>query len=148
MFFPQRVPKKGIRSWANTGVQRCLYPLFQNQSPILCCPHFSKFLWTSKVFISPESFLNFFLNLRIPQWLWKSFKFIVLLRDYWQIHLRVKKFNLFMFIRAPKQNSPTGFYHYAQAGWNCTFLLNSVFWRYFFLSRKGERIMELKKYLN
>ena len=26
-------PKKGISSWTNTSVQRCLYPLFQNQSP-------------------------------------------------------------------------------------------------------------------
>ena len=38
------------------------------------------FLWTPtpKGFISPESFLNFFLNLYIPPWLWKSFKFIML----------------------------------------------------------------------
>ena len=36
------------------------------------------FLWTPKGFISPESFLNFFLNLYIPPWLRKSFKFIVL----------------------------------------------------------------------
>ena len=36
------------------------------------------FLWTPKGFISPESFLNFFLNLYIPPWLQKSFKFIVL----------------------------------------------------------------------
>ena len=36
------------------------------------------FLWTPKGFISPESFLNFFLNLYIPRWLRKSFKFILL----------------------------------------------------------------------
>ena len=35
------------------------------------------FLWTPKGFISPESFLNFFLNLYIPSWLQKSFKFSV-----------------------------------------------------------------------
>ena len=35
------------------------------------------FLWTPTGFISPESFLKFFLNLFIPPWLWKSFKFIV-----------------------------------------------------------------------
>ena len=87
--------------------------LFQNQSPIFCCPLFSEnylnpqarinkivnkhavdyhpspsqliskihtliFLCTRKGFISPESFLNFFLNLYIPPWLRKSFKFIVL----------------------------------------------------------------------
>ena len=36
------------------------------------------FLWTPKGFISPEYFFNFFLNLYIPPWLRKSFKFIVL----------------------------------------------------------------------
>ena len=35
------------------------------------------FLWTRKGFISPESFLNFFLNLYIPPWLQKSLKFMV-----------------------------------------------------------------------
>ena len=36
------------------------------------------FLWTSKGFISPESYLNFFLNLHISPWLRKSFKFLIL----------------------------------------------------------------------
>ena len=36
------------------------------------------FLCTPKGFISPESFLIFFLNLYIPPWLRKSFKFIML----------------------------------------------------------------------
>ena len=36
------------------------------------------FLWTPKGFISPESFLKFFLNLYFSPWLQKSFKFIVL----------------------------------------------------------------------
>ena len=36
------------------------------------------FLWTPKGFISPESFFNFFLNLYIPLWLQKSFRFIML----------------------------------------------------------------------
>ena len=31
MFCPTRGPKNGISSWTNTSVQRCLYPLFQNQ---------------------------------------------------------------------------------------------------------------------
>ena len=35
-------------------------------------------LWTPKGFIFPESFLNFFLDLFIPPWLRKSFKFMVL----------------------------------------------------------------------
>ena len=62
-------------------------------------------------FISPQSFLNFLLNVYIPLWLQKSFKFIVL--RLLQIHLSVKKLNLFNFTHAPKQNSPSGFYHYA-----------------------------------
>ena len=37
------------------------------------------FLWTPKGFISPEFFLNFFLNLYIPPKLRKSFKFMVLI---------------------------------------------------------------------
>ena len=40
--------------------------------------HTLKDTWTRKGFISPESFLNFFLNLYIPPWLWKSFRIIVL----------------------------------------------------------------------
>ena len=38
------------------------------------------FVWNPpEGFISPESFLNFFLNLYIPSWSQKSFKFIVLI---------------------------------------------------------------------
>ena len=111
-------------------MQRCPYPLFQNQSPhFLLSSLFWKlsqplgqdqqnskqtycqlpiiiFLWTPKGFISPESFLNFLLNLYIPPWLPKSFKFIVL--RLLQIHLWVKKLNLFNFTHAPKQNSTPG----------------------------------------
>ena len=43
------------------------------------------FLWTPKGFIYPESFSDFFVNLYIPPWLRKSFKFIVL--RLLQIHL-------------------------------------------------------------
>ena len=39
------------------------------------------FLLTPKGFISPDYFLNFFLNLYIPSWLWKSFNFMLLLRS-------------------------------------------------------------------
>ena len=35
------------------------------------------FLWKPQGFISPESFLNSFLNLHIPPWLRKNFKFVV-----------------------------------------------------------------------
>ena len=135
MFCPLRAAKKGISLWTNSSKQRCLYPLFQNQSPhFLLSSLFWKlsqplgqdqqnskqtycqlpiiiFLWTPKGFISPESFLNFLLNLYIPPWLPKSFKFIVL--RLLQIHLWVKKLNLFNFTHAPKQNSPPDFYQTA-----------------------------------
>ena len=68
------------------------------------------FLSTPNGFSFPESFLKFFINLYIPPWLQKSFKFIVL--RLLQIHLWVKKLNLFIFTYASKQNSTPGFYHY------------------------------------
>ena len=115
-------------------MQRSLYPLFQNQSSAFCCPLFSKsylnpyfrinkitkqtycllstilFLWISKRFISPELILNFLLNLYISPLLRKSFKVIVL--RLLQIHLSVRKLNLFNFTHAPKKNSLPGFDHY------------------------------------
>ena len=57
-----------------------------------------------------ESFLNFLLNQYILEWLRKSFKFIVL--RLLQVHLWIKKLNLFIFILTLYQNSPSGFYHY------------------------------------
>ena len=115
-------------------MQRCLYPLFENQSPhflltslfwelsqplgqdqqnskqIYCRLPITIFLWTPKDFISPELFLNYLLNLYIPPWLCKSFKFIVL--RLLQIHFWVKKLNLLNFTHTPKQNSRPSFYHY------------------------------------
>ena len=88
MFCSPRGAKKGINLWTNTSAQRCLYPLFQSQSPAFCCPLFSEnylnpqenqqnskqiycqlpiiiFLWTPNGFISTESFFNFLLNLPV-----------------------------------------------------------------------------------
>ena len=99
---PQGQPKKYISLLTNTSVQRCLYPLFQIQSPyfllsslfwklsqslgqdqqnskqIYCQVPIIIFLWTVKGFICPEYLLNFLMNLYIPPWLRKSFKFIML----------------------------------------------------------------------
>ena len=50
----------------------------QNSIQTYCQLPITIFLWTPKCFISPESFLNFLLNLCIPPWLPKSSKFIVL----------------------------------------------------------------------
>ena len=86
------------------------------------------FLWTPKRFISPESFLNFFLNLFIPPWLRKSFKFIVL-RSL-QIHLWVKKIECFNFYSCPQAKlapKQTGIAH----------SYRTAFLKIFFLRRKG-----------
>ena len=93
------------------------------------------FLWTPKGFISPESFLNFFLNLYIPPWLRKSFKIIVL--RLLQIHLWVKKLNLFIFIHVPKQNSPPGSYNYPPGRREWPISPERRFLKIFFLRRKG-----------
>ena len=69
------------------------------------------FLWTPKWFISPKSFLRFFLNLHIPPWLQKSCKLMVL-RLLANTFVNLKKLNLFILTHASKQNSPLGFYHY------------------------------------
>ena len=160
MFCPPRGAKKGIISWTNTSVQRCLYPLFQNQSPhfllsslfwklsqplgqdqqnskTYCRLSIIVFLWTPKGFISPESFLNFLQNLYISPWLRKSFKFIVL--RLLQIHLWVKKLNLFNFTHAPKQNSPPGFYHYPPGRRELRIPPEQHFLKIFFPEQKGGR---------
>ena len=101
------------------------------------------FLWACKGFISPESFLNFFLKLYIPPCLWESFKVIIL--RLLQIHLWVKKLNLFIFNHAPKQNSPPDFYHYPPGRRELPIPPEQGFFKVFFEEKGGERIMELKK---
>ena len=150
-------------------MQRCLYPLFQNQSPHFllsflfwklsqlldqdqqnskqthCRVPIIIFLWTPKGFISPESFLNFFLNLCIPPRLRKSYKFIVL--RLLQIHLWVKKLNLFIFTHAPRQNSLPGFYNYPPVRWKLSIPPEQRFLKIFFPEEKeGEGYGVEKEY--
>ena len=165
MFCFPRWAKKGISLWTYTSVQRCLYPLFQNQSlHFLLLSLFGKlsqplgqvqqnikqihcqlpiiiFLWTPKGFIFPESFVNVLLNLYIPPWLRKSFKFIML--RLLQTHLWVKKLNLFDFTHAPKQNSPPRFYHYSPGRRELPIPSRTAFSKDIFswAERGGERIM-------
>ena len=72
----------------------------QNIKQIYCQLLIIIFLWTPKGFIFLEPFLNFLLNLYIRLWLRKSFKFILLRLP--QIHLSVKKLNLFNFTHVPQ----------------------------------------------
>ena len=108
-------------------------------SEVISRIHTLIFLWTPKRFISPESFLNFFLNLYIPPWLQKCFKLIVL--RILQIHLWIKKLNLFIFTHAPNQNPPPGFYHNPPCRKKLPIFSKDIFsW-----GERGKRIMELNK---
>ena len=101
------------------------------------------FLWTPKGFISPESFLNFFLNLYISPWLRKSFKFSVKITANTFVSQKIESVH---------------FYSYPQAKLYCKFLSLSsrqkriahssrtVFFEDIFSwEERGERNMELKK---
>ena len=68
------------------------------------------FLWAPKMFISPQPFLNFFLNLYIPPCLQKSFKFIVLtLLTNTFVSPKIESIH---FIHAHNQNSLSGLCHH------------------------------------
>ena len=62
-----------------------------------------------------------------------------------EIHLWVKKLNLFIHNHATKQNSPPGFYHYPPGRPELPIPPEQRFLKIYFLRRKGERIMELKE---
>ena len=101
------------------------------------------FLWNPMGFISPEYFLNFFLNLDIQPWLRKSFKFSVKITA-----------NTFV----SQKIDTVHFYSYPQAKLYCKILSLSsrqkrivhssrtVFFEDIFSwEERGERIIELKK---
>ena len=50
----------------------------------------------------------------------------------------VKATAKFNFTHAPKQSAPPGFHHYPPGWRELCIPPNSIFWRYFFLSRKRE----------
>ena len=153
--------------------------LFQNQSPIFCCPLFSvnyfnpetrinkmvnkhtvnyhpspsqlvsrihtvMFLWTPKGFICPEFFLNFFLNLYIPLWLRKSFKFILL--RLLQIHLWVKKIESVHFYSCHQAKISPRFLSLSRRETGIAYSSRTAFLECIFSwGERGERIMQLKK---
>ena len=65
------------------------------------------------------------------------------------IHLRVKKLNLFIFNRAPKQNTPPGFYHYPPGRQELPISPEQRFLKIFFPKEKedygAERITKINK---
>ena len=97
------------------------------------------FLWTPKGFISPESFLNFFLNLYIPPWLWKSFKVIVL--RLLQYICESKNWICSFLIMPPSKTLSQVFIIILQADGNCPFLPNSVFEDIFSWGERGRGII-------
>ena len=97
--------------------------------------HRLRFLWSPKGFISPEPYMNFFLNLYIPPWLWNRFKFIVLrLLENIFVSQRIE---LLIFTHAQKQNYFPGFYHYPQAEENYLFPPKQRFLKIYFPQQKG-----------
>ena len=106
--------------------------------------HTVMFLWTPKGFISPESFLNFFLNLYIPLWLRKSFKFILL--RLLQIHLWVKKIESVHFYSCHQAKLSPRFLSLSRRETGIAYSSRTAFLEFIFSwGERGERIMELKK---
>ena len=134
---------------------------FKINPPIFCCPLFSENYLNPQVRInkmenkhtvddhpSPSQLISrihtlyfyglwrdFCLKLYIPPCLQKSVKFIVL--RLLQIHLWVKKLNLFIFTHAPRQNSLPGFYNYPPVRWKLSIPPEQRFLKIFFPEEKG-----------
>ena len=63
----------------NEMVNKHIVDYHPSLSQLTSMTHPLIFLWTLSVgFVSPESFLNLFLNLYVPPWLQENFKFMVL----------------------------------------------------------------------
>ena len=109
--------------------------------------HFLIFLRTPKGFISPESFLNFFLNLYIPPRLQKSFKFIELrLLGNTFVSQKIESVH---FTYDPKQSSTLGFYHNPPGRRKLLIAPEYCFLKIFFPEQKGgRRLWSWKKYQN
>ena len=96
------------------------------------------FLWTPKGFISPESFLNFFLNLYSTM-IRKSFKFMML-RLLANTFVSQKTESVHFYSLAPSKTLPQFFIITPQTEGNYPFPPNSIFWRSIFPQEKAERI--------
>ena len=83
-------------------------------------------LLTTKGFIFPEYFLNFFSYLYIPPLMRKSFKFMVFILL--ENTFMSQKLNLFIFTHAPRENSsPGSYYHHSRQKRNYPLSPNKVF---------------------
>ena len=103
------------------------------------------FLWTPKGFISRESFLNLFLNLHIPPWL-RKFQIYSVKTTGKYISESKNWISLFLFMH-PSKTLPQVFIIIPRAEENCSFLPDSVFWRYLLCRTRGEdyRIEKITK---
>ena len=101
------------------------------------------FLWTPKGFISPESFLNFFLNLYIPPWLQKSFKFSVKITANTFVSQKIESVH---FHSCPQAKLYRRFLSLSSRQKGIAHSSRTVFFEDIFSwEERGERIMELKK---
>ena len=140
-------------------MQKCLYPLFQNQYPTSCCPRFSEnylnpqvrinktvnkhtvitiFLWTPKGFIPSESLelspKSVYFTMVVEKFLIYSAKTNA------NTFVSQKKIEYVQFYSCPQAKlSPRVLIIIPQANGNCPFHQSSIFRRYFFLSRKRGR---------
>ena len=153
----------------NTSVQRCLYPVFQNQCPHFLLLHIFRrmavhpspseftsrthpliFLWIPKGLISPEYFLIFFSNLRIPPIFqpWKRcFKLMVLrLLENTFVSQRLESVHFYSYPQA--KLSPKFLSLLLQAEGNYPFLPSKVFWKSIFSQQRGRGIWSWKYHQN
>ena len=87
-------------------------------------------------FISPEYFLNFFLNLDIQPWLRKSFKFSVKITANTFVSQKIESVHFYSY---PKQNSTASFYHYSPGRRELLIPPEQCFFKIFFPEKKGGR---------
>ena len=101
------------------------------------------FLWKPKGFISPESFLNFFLNLYVPPWLRKSFKFSVTIIANTFVSQKIESVH---FYSCPQGKLYRRFLSLSSRQKGISHSSQTVFFEDIFSwEERRERIMELKK---
>ena len=107
----------------------------QNSKQIYCQLPIIIFIWTCKGFISPESFLNFLVNLCISPWLQRFQIYSIKTTANTFVNQKIESVQLYS---CPQAKLSQVFIIIPQAEGNCSFFPNSIFWRYFFQSRKME----------
>ena len=121
---------------ANKIINKHTFGYQPSPSQLISRIHTLIFLWTPKGFISPESFLNFFLNLYISPWLRKSFKFSVKITANTFVSQKIESVHFYSY---PQANSTAGFYHYPPGRRELPIPPQQCFFKIFFLEKKRGR---------